>query len=108
TPEKLAMRAAAAVMRRPRLYTAAQKTSALGRVAAGRDGTISRLPPPLSGWSDSRDTAAPPRETFRSWFASDEGRATLRAAAGERNRGRTEENGKQAHRNSDRNEEDVT
>lgn len=83
TPERLAMRAAAAVMRRPALYTAAQKASGLGRVIAGRDGTISRLPPPLSGWSDSRDTAAPPRETFRSWFASEEGTAALRAAAAE-------------------------
>lgn len=83
TPEKLAMRAAAAVMRRPALYTAAQKASGLGRVIAGRDGAISRLPPPLSGWSDSRDTAAPPRETFRSWFASEEGAAALRAAAAE-------------------------
>ncbi|MFF4946795.1 MULTISPECIES: lactate utilization protein B [Streptomyces] len=108
TPEKLAMKAAAAVMRRPGLYTVAQKASALGRVVAGRDGTISRLPPPLSGWSDSRDTAAPPRETFRSWFASDEGRAALRAAASEQGSDRPEENGEQADRNSDHKEEDAT
>ncbi|MFH8375589.1 lactate utilization protein B [Streptomyces cyaneofuscatus] len=86
TPEKLAMKAAAAVMKRPALYTGAQKAAGLGRAVAGRDGTISRLPPPLSGWSDSRDTAAPPRQTFRAWFASDEGRAALRAAADEHDR----------------------
>ncbi|MGW3933128.1 hypothetical protein ACWECC_34330, partial [Streptomyces microflavus] len=42
-----------------------------------------RLPPPFAGWSDSRDTEAPPRQTFRAWFASDEGRAALREAADE-------------------------
>ncbi|MET7502914.1 lactate utilization protein B [Streptomyces microflavus] len=83
TPEKLAMRAAAAVMKRPALYAGAQKAAGLGRLVAGRDGTISRLPPPFAGWSDSRDTEAPPRQTFRAWFASDEGRAVLRAAADE-------------------------
>ncbi|MFJ7327307.1 lactate utilization protein B [Streptomyces cyaneofuscatus] len=86
TAEKLAMKAAAAVMKRPALYTGAQKAAGLGRAVAGRDGTISRLPPPFSGWSDSRDTAAPPRQTFRAWFASDEGRAALRAAADEHDR----------------------
>ncbi|MFF8434073.1 lactate utilization protein B [Streptomyces bacillaris] len=87
TAEKLAMKAAAAVMKRPTLYAGAQKTAGLGRALAGRDGTISRLPPPFGGWSDSRDTAAPPRQTFRAWYASAEGRATLRAAADEHDRG---------------------
>ncbi|NWF27060.1 iron-sulfur cluster-binding protein [Streptomyces sp. PKU-EA00015] len=87
--ERLAMKAAAAVMKRPTLYTAAQKAATrLGRVAAGRDGTIRRLPPPFSGWSDSRDAPAPPRQTFRAWFASQEGGEALREAAreGERRR----------------------
>ncbi|MEU8685475.1 LutB/LldF family L-lactate oxidation iron-sulfur protein [Streptomyces sp. NPDC048611] len=83
TPEKLAMKAAAAVMKQPRLFTAAQKAAGLGRVLAGRDGTLSRLPPPFNGWSDSRDTPAPPRQSFRSWFASAEGAAAMRAAAEE-------------------------
>ncbi|MEU5208536.1 lactate utilization protein B [Streptomyces sp. NPDC020742] len=81
TPEKLAMKAAAAVMKRPGLYTAAQRAAGLGRALAGRDGTFHRLPPPFDGWSDSRDTPAPPRQSFRSWFASAEGAATMRAAA---------------------------
>ncbi|MFG2222227.1 lactate utilization protein B [Streptomyces sp. NPDC048644] len=83
TPEKLAMKAAAGVMKRPKLYTAAQKATGLGRVLGGRDGTISHLPPPFSGWSDSRDTPAPPRQSFRAWLASDEGAATLQGAADE-------------------------
>ncbi|MFD9583067.1 lactate utilization protein LutB domain-containing protein, partial [Streptomyces griseus] len=87
TAEKLAMKAAAAVMKRPTLYAGAQKAAGLGRALAGRDGTISRLPPPFGGWSESRDTAAPPRQTFRAWYASAEGRATLRAAADEHDRG---------------------
>lgn len=83
TAEKLAMKAAATVMRKPKLFTAAQKAAGIGRVLAGRDGTLAHLPAPLSGWSDSRDTAAPPRQTFRSWLASAEGAATLRDAAAE-------------------------
>lgn len=79
--ERLAMRAAAAVMGRPKLYTTAQKAGRLGRIAAGRDGRISRLPPPFAGWSDSRDTPAPPRRTFREWYASEEGGRALADAA---------------------------
>ncbi|MFF4097220.1 LutB/LldF family L-lactate oxidation iron-sulfur protein [Streptomyces sp. NPDC001834] len=81
TAEKLAMKAAAEVMRRPGLYTTAQKGAALGRVLAGRDGRIRRLPPPFDNWSAGRDTAAPPKQTFRAWLASAEGAATMRAAA---------------------------
>ncbi|MDG9725832.1 lactate utilization protein B [Streptomyces sp. DH41] len=81
TAEKLAMKAAATVMKRPKLFTTAQKAAGAGRVLAGRDGTFSHLPAPFDSWSDSRDTPAPPKRTFRSWLASAEGAATLRAAA---------------------------
>lgn len=87
TAEKLAMKAAAAVMSRPKLFMAAQKAAALGRVVGGRDATISRLPAPFDGWSDSRDTAAPPKQSFRAWLASGEGAAAMRAAADEGVRG---------------------
>lgn len=83
TVERAAMKAAAAVMARPGLYTTAQKAAGLGRVVAGRDKKITRLPAPFDGWSESRDIAAPPKQTFRDWFASDEGRDTLGAAARE-------------------------
>ncbi|MGZ4595982.1 MAG: lactate utilization protein LutB domain-containing protein, partial [Actinomycetes bacterium] len=35
----------------------------------GRTGRIGTLPPPLSGWTASRDAPAPPPETFREWWA---------------------------------------
>lgn len=57
TAEKLAMKAAAGVMRRPKLFTAAQKAAGLGRVLAGRDGQISHLPPRSTGGA----TAVTPR-----------------------------------------------
>jgi L-lactate dehydrogenase complex protein LldF len=67
------------------MYTAAQKAASLSRSlgVGGRDRTISHLPAPLDGWSDSRDTAAPPQQSFRSWLASAEGRATMREASKE-------------------------
>jgi L-lactate dehydrogenase complex protein LldF len=83
TAEKLAMKAAAAVMARPKVYTSAQKAAGLGRVIAGKKGRISHLPPPFDGWSATRDTPAPPKQTFRDWLASDEGAQTLRQAAAE-------------------------
>ncbi|MEV8100122.1 LutB/LldF family L-lactate oxidation iron-sulfur protein [Kitasatospora sp. NPDC085879] len=66
--EALAMKAAAVVLDSPRLLSAAQKAAALGGRALSRDGRIGRLPGPLHGWSDSRDTSAPPPESFRSWW----------------------------------------
>ncbi|WP_030258679.1 lactate utilization protein B [Streptomyces violens] len=92
-PEKLAMKAAAAVMGRPGVYRTAQKAAGLGRALAGRDGQISHLPPPFNGWSASRDTPAPPRQSFRAWLGSAEGAEALRAAAEEGVRSRTEADG---------------
>lgn len=88
--ESLAMRAAATVMAKPRLYTAAQKAAGLGRVLAGRDRKIAHFPPPFKGWSDSRDTLAPPRHTFRAWLDSPEGRTAMSEAAAEGAAARTE------------------
>lgn len=89
TAEKLAMKAAAAVMKRPALYTAAQRAATgPGRLIAGRDQVVSHLPPPFDGWTDSRDLPAPPSRTFRSWLASEEGAAALREAAEEGRRDR--------------------
>ncbi|MFD9127679.1 LutB/LldF family L-lactate oxidation iron-sulfur protein [Kitasatospora sp. NPDC059571] len=66
--EALAMKAAAVVLDSPRLLGAAQRAAALGGRALARDGRIGRLPGPLHGWSDSRDTPAPAAESFRSWW----------------------------------------
>ncbi|MFB7574782.1 LutB/LldF family L-lactate oxidation iron-sulfur protein [Streptomyces sp. NPDC056165] len=68
TAEAAAMKAAAAVLDSPRLLTAAQKAAALGGRALARRGRIGRLPGPLHGWSDTRDTPAPPAESFRTWW----------------------------------------
>jgi len=61
--EKALMRAAAYTMDHPKLYEAAQHAAKLSKLA-GR-----RLPPPLSGWTASRDLPEPPAETFRDWWA---------------------------------------
>jgi L-lactate dehydrogenase complex protein LldF len=66
TPESIAMAAAAYTMDHPRLYAAAQRTARLSRFA-GRRGR--GLPPPLNGWTASRDLPDPPEQTFREWWA---------------------------------------
>ncbi len=60
--EAAVMAAAAYAMDHPALYTAAQRATRLSR-------HVRRLPPPVSGWTDSRDVPAPPPETFRDWWA---------------------------------------
>ncbi|MBM0228047.1 MULTISPECIES: lactate utilization protein B [Micromonospora] len=61
--EAVAMAAAAYTMDHPRLYAAAQRAAGLGRIA-GR-----ALPPPLNGWTASRDMPAAPPQTFRQWWS---------------------------------------
>ncbi|GAA2773265.1 LutB/LldF family L-lactate oxidation iron-sulfur protein [Kitasatospora cinereorecta] len=68
TAEALAMRAAGKVLDSPRLLAAAQKAASLGGRALARRGTIGRLPGPMHGWSETRDTPAPPAESFRTWW----------------------------------------
>ncbi|MEV7623544.1 LutB/LldF family L-lactate oxidation iron-sulfur protein [Actinoplanes sp. NPDC089786] len=62
--ERAAMAAAAYTMDHPALYEAAQHAAKLSKYAG------KRLPPPLSGWTASRDLPAPPSETFRDWWES--------------------------------------
>ncbi|MFH8836877.1 LutB/LldF family L-lactate oxidation iron-sulfur protein [Streptomyces sp. NPDC017868] len=68
TAEGVAMKAAAAVLDSPALLAAAQKAVALGGRALARGGRIGRLPGPMRGWSDTRDTPAPPAQSFRDWW----------------------------------------
>ncbi|WP_080796879.1 lactate utilization protein B [Corynebacterium pacaense] len=49
----------------------------LGRVLGGFNGKIEHLPLFLAGWSNSRDTAVPPKKSFRQWFESEEARDLL-------------------------------
>ncbi|MGP8303021.1 lactate utilization protein B [Streptomyces inhibens] len=68
TPEALAMKAAAVALSTPRRLTWAQRAGELGGRLLARRGVLRRLPGPLRRWSDTRDTPAPPRETFRAWW----------------------------------------
>jgi len=61
-------------------WTAAQKAAGIARLLAGRKGRITTLPWPLSGWTDARDIAAPPKQTFRQWWDTEERRVTLERA----------------------------
>src|SRR3954449_6432942 len=63
--EAAVMAAAAYTMDRPKLYASAQRAAKLARIA-GRRGR--GLPPPLNGWTASRDLPEPPKETFRDWW----------------------------------------
>ncbi|MFB7454164.1 LutB/LldF family L-lactate oxidation iron-sulfur protein [Streptomyces sp. NPDC056194] len=68
SPEGIAMKAATAVLVSPARLGLAQRVAALaGRILARR-GRIGRLPGPFRGWSDTRDTPAPPTESFRTWW----------------------------------------
>ncbi|MFC5666499.1 lactate utilization protein LutB domain-containing protein, partial [Kitasatospora misakiensis] len=70
TVEALAMKGAAAVLVSPARLRLAQRAAGLGGRALARRGRIGRLPlpGPLRAWSDTRDTPAPPAESFRSWW----------------------------------------
>ncbi|MFI1769663.1 lactate utilization protein B [Streptomyces sp. NPDC020800] len=68
SPEALMMKAAATVLTSPRRFAAAQRTAALGARLLARKGVIGPLPGPLHRWTDTRDTPAPPRESFRAWW----------------------------------------
>ena len=65
--ERAAMNSLSWVMRDPRRWTLALRTTRLGRVLS-RDGRIRRLPPPFSKWTRSRDLPAPPKTSFRDWW----------------------------------------
>ena len=63
------MKAAAWVMSDEKRFAAAETASKIGRVLGGKKGRITSLPYPGSKWTASRDLPAPPKETFRQWWA---------------------------------------
>ena len=69
TGQDLAMKAAAIAMTTPGRFKLAEKALGAGRILAGRKGRITSLPWPMSGWTNARDAPAPPKETFRQWWA---------------------------------------
>jgi L-lactate dehydrogenase complex protein LldF len=63
--EALAFRALSRAMSNPRLWHLAQRAAKLGRLfARGRPTLPNALPPPVSGWTRSRDLPTPPAKTF--------------------------------------------
>jgi L-lactate dehydrogenase complex protein LldF len=64
TPERAAMATAAWTMRSAKRWALALRAMRIGRVLRGRR----RLPPPLAGWTASRDLPVPPKQTLRDWW----------------------------------------
>jgi L-lactate dehydrogenase complex protein LldF len=73
SPERVAFTVSGRVLRSPRLLAAAQRAASASRKVVARKGRIRRLPPPLSGWTETRDAPAPPPESFRAWWARTRG-----------------------------------
>ena len=73
--ENLAMGAAKAMFDHPTLLALALAAGRIGQGPLVKDGRIAHLPPPLSGWSLSRDFPALPPESFRDWWRKRGGRA---------------------------------
>jgi L-lactate dehydrogenase complex protein LldF len=71
--QDLAMKAAGWVMGSASRFGLAEKALGAGRLLAGGDHRISRLPWPASKWTDSRDIPEPPAETFRQRWARNRG-----------------------------------
>ncbi|SHU83072.1 iron-sulfur cluster binding protein [Mycobacteroides abscessus subsp. abscessus] len=71
--QDLAMKTAGWAMGSAARFGLAEKVLGAGRLLAGTDHRISRLPWPASKWTASRDIPAPPAETFRQWWARNRG-----------------------------------
>jgi iron-sulfur cluster protein len=72
-PEKLAMRAMYRAFSSRRAFERAQRAARAGSRPLARRGRITRLPWPLSGWTETRDLPEPPPETFRDWWRRERG-----------------------------------
>jgi len=62
--QDVAMKAAGWAMGAPGRFAAAEKAAGLGRILPNK------LPWPGSLWTDARDLPAPPKQTFRQWWAA--------------------------------------
>ncbi|MGY1815667.1 LutB/LldF family L-lactate oxidation iron-sulfur protein [Blastococcus sp. SYSU D00820] len=75
TVEAAGFRALARAMSNPRLWRLAQRAAGLGRfLARGRPTLPATLPPPVSGWTRTRDLPAPPAKTFTQQWTEEHGR----------------------------------
>ncbi|HEX6518686.1 MAG TPA: lactate utilization protein B [Streptosporangiaceae bacterium] len=75
-PERAVFHLSGQVLESPRRLAAAQRLASLSRRLVGRSGRIRRLPPPLRGWTETRDAPAPPPESFRAWWLRTRERGT--------------------------------
>jgi L-lactate dehydrogenase complex protein LldF len=66
--ERAAMKALGWTFADERRYERAQRLGRVGARPFARDGVIRSLPG-LSAWTETRDLQAPPRQTFRDWWA---------------------------------------
>ena len=66
-----------------KLWDKAVRMVAAGRILGGFNGVINKMPPPVSGWTDYRDVAVPPKKSFRQWFESDEAKRLMAEARAE-------------------------
>lgn len=66
--EHIGMRLMARAFKTRARYERAQKLARLGQSLFTRDGTISKLPGELSGWTAMRDLKPIPDQTFREWW----------------------------------------
>lgn len=67
-PEHVGMKWMASVFQSPKKYERAQKIAQKGQRFFVKDGTISKLPGQLSGWTAMRDLKPIPDQTFREWW----------------------------------------
>ncbi len=68
--ERLLMRAASVVFGSARRLQLAQRAGRLVQRAFLRDGTLRRVPPPLSRWTATRDLKPVAPQSFREWWRS--------------------------------------
>jgi L-lactate dehydrogenase complex protein LldF len=72
--EASAMAAAAWVMSNPKRWTYALRSGRLGRILGRKRDVIGGVPLPLAKqWTNARDLARPPQQTFRDWWAAEHG-----------------------------------
>ena len=75
TAEAVAFRGLATVMSHPRLWHLAQRGARLGRlIARGKPTLPTVFPPPISGWTRSRDLPTPPTRTFVQQWTEEHGK----------------------------------
>ena len=78
--EKAAFTTISQVWGRSGVWDKLVRMVALGRVLGGFNGKIELMPPPISGWTEYRDVAVPPKKSFRQWWGSEEAERLLAEA----------------------------